>query len=210
VRVGGTYALSIGDAGLGLPDAGQVFWSSDSNPAGTPDVGLKRTAAGVVRVTDGGAGRGSLDAAQLGDCRVRHWRRLQDPLRRVRRREFDSSFADWLTLPLAIVSDPGGNFSNSTHYYTVPVDGVYLIFTKLRPDDDSPLTSYAQGAGIDNVDDTWIAWGQTYATAAANRNGLVNFRIVALSAGDQVRMYAYSEADFNYVAEMNIILLAKS
>lgn len=43
----------------------EINWSSISNPGGTKDTGLSRDSAGVVKVTDGSTGNGSLKAKDL-------------------------------------------------------------------------------------------------------------------------------------------------
>jgi hypothetical protein len=51
---------SDNDATLG--SSGQYLWSSTTDATATPDVGLKRSAAGVVAVTDGSSGTGGITA----------------------------------------------------------------------------------------------------------------------------------------------------
>ncbi len=112
-----------------------------------------------------------------------------------------------ITLP-TVVSDTGNNYNASTNIYTAPVTGVYQITTKLRPADGLPANiSYGQGAGIANADGPHFQWFVTTST----RNGSLNIRTTRLTAGDQVRMYAYADSTLGIIAaEMDITLLSQA
>lgn len=56
-----TVGLETG--GLQFQNSYSILWSSDSAYYGTPDIGLKRSAAGILRVTDGSTGYGKLELA---------------------------------------------------------------------------------------------------------------------------------------------------
>ena len=47
-------------SGIGIASSVQLLFSSTTSCIGTPDVGIKRSAAGVVQVTDGSTGTGKL------------------------------------------------------------------------------------------------------------------------------------------------------
>lgn len=46
--------------GLFLESATQIYWSGSGSPVGTSDLGLKRSAAGKLQITDGSTGSGDL------------------------------------------------------------------------------------------------------------------------------------------------------
>lgn len=55
----------FGSPGLNLNSTSQVLWSSGANWYSSKDVGLKRTSAGVLDVTNGSSGQGKLRVNQL-------------------------------------------------------------------------------------------------------------------------------------------------
>ncbi|HEX8323434.1 MAG TPA: hypothetical protein VF595_05920 [Tepidisphaeraceae bacterium] len=111
------------------------------------------------------------------------------------------------TVNLTKVTDLGSNFSNTTHFYTVPVTGVYEITTKLRVNDGYPSgISYGQGVHSSNIDGPWFLWASTN----GNREGSINVRKAVFNAGDQIRMYAYIDSAgtiFVGAAEMTVELV---
>ncbi len=118
-----------------------------------------------------------------------------------------------ITLP-TVVSDPGGNFSTTSGFYTVPVTGNYQITTKLRIADNAPSgISYGQGAGTLNADGPHFQWFATVSsTGSVARNGSLNIRTARFNAGDQIRMYAYADSTSSLgviAAEMDITLLSQ-
>ena len=60
ILVGGVSRAAFTSGGFQVRDNGQHLFSSDGNPGGSPDTGLARDSAGVVRVTDGSSGTGDL------------------------------------------------------------------------------------------------------------------------------------------------------
>jgi Pectate lyase superfamily protein len=59
-------AVAIGNGGAAFANNAPIWWSSSSSwSGGTPDVGLARTAAGVLTVTNGGSGTASLNAQSI-------------------------------------------------------------------------------------------------------------------------------------------------
>jgi hypothetical protein len=63
--VAGT-ALSISAALIGCRDTAVFGWSNDGNPAGTADIGLSRSSAGILQVGDGAANdNGALKLTEL-------------------------------------------------------------------------------------------------------------------------------------------------
>jgi hypothetical protein len=61
VSAGNSLAARFSSAGISLASDDSVFWCSDTACAVAIDLGMKRSAAGVARVTDGAAGRGALE-----------------------------------------------------------------------------------------------------------------------------------------------------
>lgn len=56
--VGGTNGFFVGSGGVGFQSGGGIFWSSGADPGSSFDTGLARSAAGVVRHTNGSTGLG--------------------------------------------------------------------------------------------------------------------------------------------------------
>lgn len=112
----------------------------------------------------------------------------------------------------ASIFDPGSNFNSSTHIYTVPVNGIYQIVSKLRiADGAANRISYGQGVHTSNVDGPWFLWGWTTDVAAGqqNRNGLMNIRIAPFNAGDALRLYAWGGSVLDVTAaELSIMLVS--
>ena len=78
--------------------------------------------------------------------------------------------------------------------YVAPVSGIYELLTNMRITDSSgPVGgNYALGAGPSNVDGPWMYWNTIFdVRTGTNRKGLQVTRLLHLSAGEAVRMYAY-------------------
>jgi hypothetical protein len=106
----------------------------------------------------------------------------------------------------SVVTDTAAGFSSSTNLYTIPVSGTYMIVTKLRGSDSQTSgASYGQGANLTAVDGSWFSWFVT----APDRNGSINTRVVHLTAGTTVQMYAYADSGLVCSGgEMDIVLLS--
>jgi hypothetical protein len=105
-----------------------------------------------------------------------------------------------------INSDTGGHWNTTGFYYTVPVNGIYQIVTKVRvTDGQTPGDSYGFGADIQgNGDSPYFLWAVT----APNRNGAVNVRTSHFNAGDLINAIAFSDSsDTGSDASMQITLL---
>lgn len=111
-------------------------------------------------------------------------------------------------------TDNYSGWDNVNFAYTIPVNGTYLITTKMRPGDGvAANNSYGQGANGTLADGPWFQWfvtvvsnGQTY----GGRNGSLNARVVYLTAGSKIYMYAYGDVSGGvpiHSAAMNIVLL---
>lgn len=125
--------------------------------------------------------------------------------------QFTLATKAFVTVPFVTVNvDTASGWSTANNQYTIPVAGVYLIITKLRPVDNAPVESFGQGANFNNnVDGPWFYWANTSTGASGgyNRNGTVNARIVQAAAGALINMYAYVDGSTGgmYSAGMNII-----
>ncbi len=95
--------------------------------------------------------------------------------------------ATFTTITMVDVTDTEGLFNGTV--YTVPETGVYMCMSKIRCDSATAI-SVGQGVHTSNIDGPWFAWRN--ATAGA-RDTFINFRAAAFTAGDQLRLYAYSD-----------------
>lgn len=110
------------------------------------------------------------------------------------------------TIPITATYDPLNRLSSNL--YSVPYSGDYLIFSKVRLNDNTPITSYGQGVHTSNADGTWFAWSDTNTGSTGKRNGSQNFRAMSLNVGDLLRLYCYSDTNVTVGgAELNIIAL---
>lgn len=66
IQGGGVTKATSWNNGWRLANNIPIYWSSTTEATASPDVGFARDSAGVVRVTDGGAGRGALLATTGG------------------------------------------------------------------------------------------------------------------------------------------------
>lgn len=117
------------------------------------------------------------------------------------------SYAFTTLIPFTTVRDLNGNYNSSTGYYTVPVNGTYLIVSKLRFSDGlTSGISFGQGVDTGNSDTPAFAWFVTN----PQRNGSINTRIASFTAGNQLRMFYYfdgSVTGYILTAELDIYLL---
>lgn len=98
------------------------------------------------------------------------------------------------------------NAANNT--WTVPETGTYEVNGKLRLVDGN-LSGLSYGLGIDvvNEDNAGFFWG----VGAPNRQGLFNSRIIMLTAGQALRLYAYVDNPSGVgvnAAELNAVRIA--
>lgn len=82
-------------------------------------------------------------------------------------------------------------FNSNNYTFEIPVTGIYLIYSKVRPIDNTSTRSYGQGVHISENDGAWFIWNNTLSGADANRNGLQNTRIAKFNNGDLLRLYTY-------------------
>jgi hypothetical protein len=105
-------------------------------------------------------------------------------------------------------------WSASNFWWVCPETGVYEVNGKLRlADGNYPGLSYGIGMDIANGDNASFFWGQgmTTGTAALGRQGIFNSRIIALNAGDPLRLYAWVDSPGGIGvsgAELNAVRIA--
>ncbi len=91
-----------------------------------------------------------------------------------------------------VVTDTASGWNSTTNSYTIPVSGTYLIISNIRLADFAPPgVSYGQGVDTTNVDTFSFLWSTT---GTAPRNGFVNSRVMQLSAGQTVSLFAYVDS----------------
>jgi hypothetical protein len=112
------------------------------------------------------------------------------------------------TVPLFDVYENRHPDRFSNNIFNVPVSGVYLIYSKIRPLDNTNHQSFGQGVHTDNFDGAWFIWGNTYTGLGVNRNGLQNTRIAKFNVDDPLRLYSYFQANCDLSsASLQIYLL---
>ncbi len=90
----------------------------------------------------------------------------------------------------SVVTDTASGWNATANTYTVPVTGTYLIISSVRLTDSLPTgTSYGQGVNTSNTDNPSFLW----ATTLGLRNGTTNMRVMQLSAGQTVDLFAYAD-----------------
>ena len=90
-----------------------------------------------------------------------------------------------------VVADSASGWNATANTWTVPTTGTYLVITNIRFVDNlvSGL-SYGQGANTSNVDNASFLWN----TTNGKRNGSTNTRIMQLTAGQAVDLFAYVDS----------------
>ena len=90
-----------------------------------------------------------------------------------------------------VIVDTASGWNASSNTYTVPATGTYLIVSNLRLADLLPAgISFGQGVNTSNVDNLSFLWR----TTAGPRNESVATRIMQLSAGQTVDLFAYVDS----------------
>ena len=93
-----------------------------------------------------------------------------------------------------VITDTANGWNASANTYTIPNTGTYLIVSRVRLSDGSAAgVSYGQGVNTTNVDGTFFLWSTTVGV----RNVSVNTRLVKLTAGQTVNLYAYIDGQSN-------------
>jgi hypothetical protein len=125
--------------------------------------------------------------------------------------QFTFKINTFQTIPFNVINvDTYNGFSGTTttypYSYIIPVSGTYFIASKLRIQDNSTKgVSYGQGANSysppsttptnTNVDGYWFNWFVTNYAGHSNssRNSSINYRIMKLTAGQYINVYAYCD-----------------
>ncbi len=88
--------------------------------------------------------------------------------------------------------DTGGNWSSSNNWYTCPRNGIYQITGSIRVTDGTAAGStYSCGVYTVEQDGPWHLWT---GVTGAGRNTFAYSRLSFQNAGDQLRMFSYSDA----------------
>lgn len=87
-----------------------------------------------------------------------------------------------------VVTDSANGWNPTSSTFAAPTTGTYLIISSVRLNDSAPANiSWGQGVNTSNSDNQTFSW----ATTAGLRNGFTNMRIMQLSAGQSVDLFAY-------------------
>jgi len=105
---------------------------------------------------------------------------------------FQNLFASFQTVMVNSVQiDNFNTFDTSTGEWVVPETGTYEVNGKLRLEDGARGSlSYGIGLDVANVDNSGFFWSQ----GTNNRQGIFNSRIIMLTAGQRLRLYAYVDS----------------
>jgi hypothetical protein len=93
-------------------------------------------------------------------------------------------------------SDVSGLYNSSTGIYIVPVSGLYQISGSIRAADTTAAgRSFGVGVHNANMDGAWFFWHAVQGTTdtGMNRTTYPYFRVARFNAGDQLRMFSYSD-----------------
>jgi len=108
----------------------------------------------------------------------------------------------------AIMVDNKNGWDAANYQWVVPETGTYEVNGKLRlADGDYSSLSYGLGMDTANQDGPTFFWGQ----GAKNRQGLFNSRIMNLTQGARLRLFAYIDSATPVGisgAEMNAVRIA--
>lgn len=101
------------------------------------------------------------------------------------------------TYPLDLVEvNLGGGTWNPDHFtYTIPATGLYACNGGVRLEDGQTARSVGVGIGASNADGSFVLWGEM-GGMASGRSGRHYSRLARFNAGDQVRLFIYSDAVF--------------
>jgi len=116
----------------------------------------------------------------------------------------------------SVMLDTSASFASNM--WTVPETGTYELNGKLRLSDNTPAgISFGIGMGINNVDDAAFYWATTTASTfgfagnSVGRHMVFNSRIMQLTQGDLLRLYAFIDdttARTIQAAELNAVRIA--
>ena len=90
--------------------------------------------------------------------------------------------------------DTGNNWSSANNWYTCPRSGIYQITGTIRvADGTAPGSTYSCGVYTANQDGPWHLW-TAVGPSPATRSTFAYSRLSYQNAGDQLRMFSYSDA----------------
>ena len=144
--------------------------------------GTYNDAAGTITLPSGGGG-GSTGTVQF-------------VVARTSGASVNVAASGYTTYPLdgtPTVNIGGGSWNAGTYVYTVPSNGLYLCLGMIRIADSSAERSTALGIGTINEDGPHVDWSVMGGSGARMRNSRQYTRLARFTAGDQVRMYIYSD-----------------
>lgn len=100
---------------------------------------------------------------------------------------------NWQAYPFdqVLVNVGGGAWNGTT--YTVPKDGVYTMNAAVRGADYMENRNIGMTINTAGVDDQFAVWGQSGVT---RRSGLTVTRTARWKIGDKIRLWFYSEGDW--------------
>jgi hypothetical protein len=101
----------------------------------------------------------------------------------------------WTTYPLEVIDTNvgGGTYNTSTYIYTVPSTGLYLCLGSIRISDNTATRDLALGIGTSNADGPHVQWANIGFVGSGGRDVRQYTRSARYTAGDQVRMFIYSD-----------------
>ncbi len=107
-----------------------------------------------------------------------------------------SSFTK-ITLP-TVNSDTESNWDGTNNWYTVPTTGLYLILAKIRPSDGTTAgTTVAIAVHTSEVDGAYLKWGKMGPLGTGVNRTTVDYqRLAYFTAGDQLRLFTYSDEGY--------------
>lgn len=108
--------------------------------------------------------------------------------------------------------DTSGGFNTATYLYTAPETGVYIVNGRYRVADPAPAgINCAIGVDVATSESASVIW-QTIASVSAStsRHSMQISRIISVTAGQQVRLFAYIDSATAVgisSAELNVVML---
>ena len=95
-------------------------------------------------------------------------------------------------------TDADANWDASNNWYTVPETGLYLILGKIRPNDSTTAgTTVGIGVHSSTADGPYFKWGKVGPAGSGVLRATIDYqRIASFNAGDQLRMFSYSDEGY--------------
>lgn len=109
----------------------------------------------------------------------------------------------FIQLNVLKADDPGNNFNNTTHKYTVPFTGLYRITVKLRPVGGQAARSTHLSAGSVAADYPYGMWTNV---GGMTRQTFLFSRVGRFTAGDAILAFTYSDGSALNVNAVNMTI----